>query len=73
MSEGIHKVRTLRSLSLHDPSAVLPRRAHQILARLRCAERGVRRQRHVGKFRQRMIRRQRLDVEDVEAGMADLA
>jgi hypothetical protein len=31
----------------------------------------MRRQRYVGDFGQRMIRRQRLDVEDVETGVAD--
>jgi hypothetical protein len=33
----------------------------------------MRRQRDVWQLGQRMIRRQRLDIEDVEAGMADLA
>ena len=59
------------------PFAILRQCSHaaldQILARLRRAERRMRRQRHVGQFRQRMIRRQRLDVEDVEPGMADVA
>src|SRR5476651_1625840 len=52
-----------RALASHDPAAVLPRRLDQILARLGRAKCRMRRQRHVGDFRQRMTRRQRLDVE----------
>ena len=50
-----------------------PRRRYQVLAGFGRAERGMRRQRHVGKLCQRMIGRQRLGIEDVEAGVADMA
>src|SRR5882724_13387272 len=52
---------------------MLPRRVDQVLARFRRAEGRVRRERNVRQARQRMIFRQRLDVEDVEPGMADVA
>src|SRR5580704_8242222 len=64
---------TAESLAARDPPAMLPRRSDQILARLGRAERRMGRQRDVRQFGQRMIRRQRLDVEDIEAGMADMA
>jgi hypothetical protein len=67
------KERESRLFSSDDPPAVLPCSAHQILARFRRAERGMCRQGDVVELRQRMIRRQRFDVEDVEAGVADMA
>ncbi len=60
-------------LPLHNPAAMLPRRVDQVLTGFRGAEGGMRRQRDVRQFGQRVIRRQRLDVEDVEPGMADVA
>src|SRR6266404_273531 len=73
-TRGEGKKASLRVLlPLINPSAMRPSRGHQILAGLRGAERRMRRQRDVGQFGQGMILRQRLDVEDVESGMPDLA
>src|SRR5713226_7280340 len=58
---------------LHYSPAMFPCRPNQVLARFGCAERRMRRQRDVIELGQRMIRRQRLDVEDVEPGMPDMA
>src|SRR6266702_8820426 len=56
-----------------DAAAVIERGADQIVARLRRAERRMRRQRHVRQLCQGMTGRQRLDGEDVEAGMRNVA
>src|SRR5258705_13371134 len=59
--------------ALRNPPAMRPCRGQQVLARFRRAKSRMRRQRHVGYPGQGMIHGQRLDIEDVEAGMADVA
>ena len=56
-----------------DATAMIERRADQIVARFRCTNRGMCREGDVFQRGQDVICRQGLYGEDVEAGMADMA